>query len=144
MTISLNGQWLLACIQRPAIQDLHIDLPGDVHSALYAAEEIPDPYWATNEKKVQWVGECDWIVSRHFELTAEQLTCNAMDLVLNQLDTVAEIRINGHTVADFTNMFMRHKVDVLSCLQVGTNHIEIVLHRADLEAKSRADRKSVV
>ncbi|WP_408900466.1 glycosyl hydrolase 2 galactose-binding domain-containing protein [Photobacterium piscicola] len=140
MTISLNGQWLLACIQRPAIQDLHIDLPGDVHSALYAAEEIPDPYWATNEKKVQWVGECDWIVSRHFELTAEQLTCNAMDLVLNQLDTVAEIRINGHTVADFTNMFMRHKVDVLSCLQVGTNRIEIVLHRADLEAKSRADK----
>ncbi len=51
MTISLNGQWLLACVQRSAIQDLHIDLPGDVHSALYAAGEIPDPYWATNEKK---------------------------------------------------------------------------------------------
>ncbi|WP_318490143.1 beta-mannosidase [Photobacterium leiognathi] len=140
MTISLNGQWQLTCVQRAALQDLHIDLPGDVHSALFAAGEIPDPYWATNEKKVQWVGECDWIVSRQFDLTEAQLACNAMDLVMDHLDTVAEIRLNGHTVADFNNMFMRHKVDVLSCLQVGSNRIEIVLHRADLAAKKRADK----
>ncbi|EAS43505.1 glycoside hydrolase family 2 protein [Photobacterium profundum] len=140
MTISLNGQWLLACVQRNSIQDIAISFPGDVHSALLDVGIIPEPYWADNEAKVQWVSECDWVVSRHFELTEDDIACKALDLVLDNLDTVAEIRVNGHSVADFQNMFMRHKVNILPCLLVGNNRIEIVLHRADIAAKNRADR----
>ncbi|PSW02659.1 beta-mannosidase [Photobacterium lipolyticum] len=140
MAISLNGQWLLTCVQRSSISDIPVSLPGDVHSALLSAGIICDPYWAINEAKVQWVSQCDWVVYRSFELTADELACNAMDLVLDNLDTVAEIRINGHTVADFSNMFLRHKVDILPCLLVGVNRIEIVLHRADLAAQSRAEK----
>ncbi|HIF9063440.1 TPA: beta-mannosidase [Photobacterium damselae] len=131
MTISLNGQWILTCVQRAAIQDITVELPGDVHSALLEAGEIPDPHWATNEDKVQWIRECDWLVSRSFQLTEEQLTCQAMDLVLHDLESIVEIRVNGHTVADFNNMFIRHKVEILPCLKVGLNHIEMVLRHQD-------------
>ena len=40
--------------------------PGDVHTALLAAGEIPDPYFGENEQAVMWVHDTAWTVERTF------------------------------------------------------------------------------
>ena len=40
--------------------DYPATVPGFVHTDLMANGIIPDPYLATNEDSVRWVGECKW------------------------------------------------------------------------------------
>lgn len=63
---------LAACTQRPDTveltdwQFLHngrrypATVPGFIHTDLLAHGLIPDPYLATNEDSVQWVGDSTW------------------------------------------------------------------------------------
>ncbi|WP_022940881.1 glycoside hydrolase family 2 protein [Psychromonas hadalis] len=141
MTFSLNGLWVVDCLdQTKNINNLAITLPGDMHNALIKAGKMESPYWATNEKQVQWVGECEWLLHRNFELTAKQCDVASLDLCIEYLDTIAEIKINGQRVATSRNMFVALKLNVLPFVNVGSNNIEILLKRADLEAKAEAEK----
>ena len=52
-----------------------ISLPGDVHTALLKAKEIPDPYFGANEQEVMWVSHTPWTMERAF---ARKLRCDNM------------------------------------------------------------------
>ena len=66
--IDLSGVYALTT---PARQTrAAITLPGDVHTALLAAGEIPDPYFGDNEKAVMWVHEVPWTMERRFSASA--------------------------------------------------------------------------
>jgi len=140
MTFSLNGSWAVDCLDKNELKNIHITLPGDIHSALIEAEKMESPYWATNEKQVQWGGECEWLLHRSFELTATQCDVASLDLCIEYLDTIAEIKINNQVVAISRNMFVALKLNVLPFVKVGENRIEILLKRADLEAKAEAKK----
>ena len=145
MKNSLSGQWLVDCInpensQYQSIKNVPITLPGDVHSALLAAQIIKNPYWAENEKEVQWVGECEWLLHHSFELTIDHCNVASLDLNVEYLDTIAEIKINGHCIASSHNMFVALEVNILPFINEGDNKIEILLKRADLAAKSEAEK----
>lgn len=43
-------------------------VPGCVHLDLMSCDLIPDPYYGSNEKLVQWVGEKDWTYRRTFNV----------------------------------------------------------------------------
>ena len=61
--IPLDGAWQVA----PAGTEEWIPatVPGCIHTDLLAAGKIPDPYYQDNEDRVQWIGEVDWIYTRH-------------------------------------------------------------------------------
>ncbi|WP_232772546.1 beta-mannosidase [Psychromonas sp. Urea-02u-13] len=145
MHISLNGQWSVDCINtdevsKKEINNLAITLPGDIHSALIDAGKMESPYWATNEKQVQWVGESEWLLHRNFELSQAQCDVASLDLSIEYLDTIAEIKINNHVIATSRNMFVALKLNILPFINVGSNRIEILLKRADLAAKAEAEK----
>lgn len=140
MKYSLNGQWFLDCLSRPLLSNTPIIIPGDIHTALFEAAQIPDPYWAENEKQVQWVGECEWRLYRDFELSASQCAGAALDLNLEYLDTVAEVSINGHLLLTSRNMFIGHCLNIIDWVKVGKNHIEVLLKRPDLLAKEESEK----
>ncbi|MDE1316288.1 glycoside hydrolase family 2 protein [Vibrio aestuarianus] len=135
----LDGNWRLASLTNPDIQTDMI-LPGDVHSALLAAEFIPNPYWATNEKNVQWVSEHDWQIARSFEVSSELLAHDVIDLSMSMVDTMAEITLNGETVLECSNMFRLYQTGVRPFLVEGENTLTITIRRADLEAAARAEK----
>ncbi len=137
--ISLDGQWTLTSPQHSHIHTT-CTLPGDVHSALIAADLLPQPYYGCNETLIQWVGESEWLLTREFTVEQDQLDVTAFDLDLSFVDTMAVICINGTQVLTCSNMFRLYQVDVLPYLQRGINHISIALARNDIEAKRRADR----
>ena len=55
---SLAGAWQFR--QGGTLEWLPATVPGGVHTDLMAIGQIPDPFVADNEKRVQWVAESDW------------------------------------------------------------------------------------
>lgn len=133
----LDGQWTLTSLTNPLIST-SIQIPGDIHSGLLAKGLISDPYWATNEASVQWVGEHEWQIERLFNCPSSLLNVNALKLCLAMLDTFADVFINQQLVLSASNYFLRYQIDVLPYLREGENQILIHFKPATIEAKNRA------
>ena len=76
--MDLNDGWTLEGVDHPV--ECSFSIPGDVHSALIDASEIPDPYFRDNELAVDWVSCTAWEVSRTFDLPASDTR------IFNQLE----------------------------------------------------------
>jgi len=101
-----------------------ITLPGDVHTALLAADEIPDPYFGNNEKAVMWVNETAWNVERKFTATKGDID-GYLTLTLDGIDCIATVKLNGETIAETQNAFIRYDVDVTGKVHDGENDLRI-------------------
>ena len=138
-TLDLGGTWRLACVYNDSLS-CGIRVPGDVHTALYDAKFIPDPYWGCNEKDVQWVAKEDWELSRSFDLDASFLSRRRIVLEAEDVDTFADVYVNGVKVGEASNRFARWTFDVKSALKEGRNEIRAVFRSAWREADGRASR----
>ncbi|MDP3263898.1 MAG: glycoside hydrolase family 2 protein [Tabrizicola sp.] len=116
--LDLAGVWTLS--DESGQHSVSMALPGDGISALHSAGVIPDPYWGRNEYDCRWVSERDWVARRSFDHAG-----GAVDLVIEGLDTVAEVRLNGTPVLQAANVHRRFRVDVTGHLRRGANEIEI-------------------
>lgn len=136
MTLSLSvpelsGTWALtdesgryACPMR---------VPGDGITALHAAGLVPEPYWGRNEYALRWIAERDWTIRRSFELSSPEVV-----LVIEGLDTVAEVRVNGTEVLRAANQFRTWRADLSGVARAGANEIEVTFRSAPREAAHRA------
>lgn len=131
--LDLAGCWTLS--DESGAHVVPFDLPGDGVSALAKAGVIPEPYWGRNEYDCRWVSERDWVARRSFMHDG-----SAAELVVEGLDTVAEVRLNGVLVMSAANVHRRWRVDVSSALKAGENAVEILFRSPVREAKARAAR----
>jgi beta-mannosidase len=131
--LDLAGCWTLS--DESGAHVIDFDLPGDGVSALVKARVIPEPYWGRNEYDCRWVSERDWVARRVFTHDG-----SGAELVVEGLDTVAEVRLNGVTVLSAANVHRRWRVDVSSSLRVGENVVEILFRSPVREALARAAR----
>ncbi|MDP1730853.1 MAG: glycoside hydrolase family 2 protein [Devosia sp.] len=115
-----------------------IALPGDVHTALLNAGEIPDPYFANNEQAVMWVNDTAWAVERRFKASAADID-GYLTLTLENVDCIATIFLNGEAIARTQNMFIRHDIDVTGKLKAGDNTLRIEFDITRRVAKARAE-----
>src|SRR6266702_2881255 len=102
--IDLAGAWRLS--SPGSDHDASMAVPGDVHSALFAAELIPDPYFGRNEELVQWVAQRDWVLERSFTLDDPD---GDWYLDIDYLDTVATVFVNDRSVLEADNCFRRYR-----------------------------------
>ncbi len=137
--LELNGMWQLTSPQRPDI-NIPMSLPGDNVTALLEADLIPNPYFADNEKQTRWIEECEWHLSRQFEVDAHTLNAKQIMLTLTRVDTLATFYINGEQVLKCGNMFDQYRLDIKSFLTLGSNTIEIHFARVDLAGLERAKK----
>ncbi len=100
-------------------------VPGGVHTDLLALGRIPDPFVADNEKRVQWIAERDWEYRRTFNADAALLAEAKVFLVCDGLDTLAEVRLNGHLLGKTDNMFRQYEWEVKPLLHPGENELAI-------------------
>ncbi|HLQ18610.1 MAG TPA: glycoside hydrolase family 2 protein, partial [Tabrizicola sp.] len=131
--LDLAGCWTLS--DESGAHVVPFDLPGDGVSALAKAGVIPDPYWGRNEYDCRWVSELDWVAKRVFTHDG-----SASWLVVEGLDTVAEVRLNGVMVLSAANVHRRWRVDVSAALKAGENVVEIHFRSPVREALARAER----
>ena len=120
--VDLGGTWSLVRSDDPAVV-YPAKVPGDVHSALFAAGVIPDPHFGRNELKNLWVGEKEWTFSRTFELSPEFLKAKRVTLRLEDVDVFCTISVNGVELGRTENRFRRWDYDVTKVLRPGRNEI---------------------
>lgn len=123
--LDLSGLWTLSDGSGEITVPMRV--PGDVHSALFAAGVIPDPYAGRNETAVRWVADRDWTLSRTFEDEG-----GPRFFVADCLDTVAEVRLNGALVHEGASAFVE-QIAVLDT-RPGENRIEITFRSAPRRA----------
>ncbi|SMQ61260.1 beta-mannosidase [Devosia lucknowensis] len=134
--LDLGGQFTLTASARDIATT--INLPGDVHHALLAADLIPDPYYGENEKVVMWVNETAWTVERLFTASSADID-GYLTLTLAEVDCIATIFLNGEEVARTDNSFLRNDIDVTGKVHVGENTLRIEFGIAPDVAKARAE-----
>ncbi len=116
----LNNDWTLR--QSNGNHRVPFKVPGDVHSALFSAGKIADPYYRDNEYSVDWVRESGWEIERTFELSAESLQLNSV-LILDQVDCFATVLVNGQVAGQISSQFIRYSFALSDYLVAGTNTI---------------------
>jgi beta-mannosidase len=132
--MNLAGEWQVSGKDMA----LPAQIPGDIFSALIAADEIPDPFWRRNEGKLRWVGETDWTFTREFIVPSEFLQHRSFELTIHELDTVAEVLLNGTSLGHAANMHRVFRADVGPVLKVGRNRLEVRITSAVKAANEKA------
>lgn len=108
-----TGEWLPA------------QIPGCIHSDLLRAGLIPDPFWGSNERDLQWIEREDWTYRARFDAPAELPACGRVELVADCLDTLATVTLNGRPIGGTENMFHAHRFPTGEALLAGGNELEI-------------------
>ncbi|WP_294083282.1 beta-mannosidase [Proteiniphilum sp. UBA5384] len=108
-----KGQWYSA------------EVPGSVQHDLVRHKVLPDPFYGTNEEKVQWVEDENWDFRKTFTITAGQLQYDDAQLFFEGLDTHADVFLNGSRIFRSENMFIGYKIPIKHLLKEGENHLYI-------------------
>lgn len=119
--INLNQFWHFR--QRASDEWRAAEVPGCVHTDLMRHQIIPDPFYRDHETQVQWVGYQDWEYSTRFQLTADDLQFDHLELVCEGIDTIATVTLNGVTIAALDNMFRTWRLNIKKELLIGENHL---------------------
>lgn len=101
---------------------------GDGSSGFDRSRQVADPFYGRNEEKVQWVEKEDWQYRTSFTVTEEQLQREAATLIMEGLDTYADVYLNGSLLLKADNMFVGYKVPVKSVLRKGENKLYVYFH----------------
>ena len=117
-------------------------VPGSVHADLFYNRIISDPFFADNEKKVQWIENEDWEYRTEFICSTKELASKNIELKFDGLDTYAKVYLNGQFILEVDNMFCSWSVDVKRYLIVGNNILTIqfasAVKKENTEAKKTA------
>lgn len=100
-------------------------VPGCVHTDLLKLDKIPDPFYGTNEKEIQWVDKKDWEYRTEFDVNEALLSQQHLELVFDGLDTYADVYVNEQHVLSADNMFRVWTVDVKSVVKASGNVLRI-------------------
>lgn len=138
--LDLAGEWDAHSLGESKAKCAY-SVPGGIHSALFKAGLLPDPYFGRNELKTQWVGREDWRVSRKFKVTKEFLAKKSITLRLEDCDTFATITINGKEAGRTNNRFARFDFDVKPLLKVGENEIIAIFHSSERRSYEEAKKR---
>ena len=99
---------------------------GTVQEYLRDSGALPDPFYGENETKYQWIEDHTWHFRSQFYLSEAFFKASSLTLDIPNLDTYAQIFLNGKPLATTDNFFVHHQflIDVKD-LVCGYNTIEI-------------------
>lgn len=131
--LEVRDGWTVTAARGPAVERLGgavapATVPGSVHTDLLAAGVIDDPYLDDNESAQKWIAQSDWRYATTFEWSAAG--GERHDLVLEGVDTVATVEVNGVVVAEPRNMHRSYRVDVGEFLRDGENDLVVTFTSA--------------
>lgn len=105
-------------------------VPGTVYTDLLKNKLIPDPFFADNESKLQWIDTCDWIYRASFQYDTLKYAGYNPVFDIQGLDTYADVFLNDSLLFHSENMFVGYRVDLPGIFRNGRNEIRIYFHSA--------------
>ncbi|HNG13943.1 MAG TPA: hypothetical protein PL173_12735 [Saprospiraceae bacterium] len=103
-------------------------VPASVHTAMYEAKRIPDPFKGDIEERLQFIGQSDWTYQTTLHITEQQLKAAQILLEFKGLDTYSDIYINNKKTFTMDNMFRTWQFDIKSFIHTGDNEIKLIFH----------------
>jgi len=97
------------------------EVPGNVHTDLLRNGDIPDPFFGNNEEKLQWIGEKNWEYHTSFSLTEKELARENIEIILEGLDTYAQVYVNDSLILSANNMFRTWEISCKKYLRKNNN-----------------------
>lgn len=123
----IPGQGVAQQVFMPEYKDdswLPIQIPGDIHIALYKAQVIPDPFYDQNENQLQWIEEKEWWYRLHFKADSNKSQKDErIMLICRGLDTFATLWLNGKKIGTTKNMFHDYQFDISRNIQSGETNV---------------------
>ena len=113
-------------------------VPGTAHTDLLLNKYIPDPFYGSNEKQLQWIEEQYWVYQTQFIVSKKELQAQNKELIFYGLDTDAEVYLNDSLVLEANNMFRTWRLPVQKLLRQGKNTLRVEFESASLKAKKAA------
>jgi beta-mannosidase len=107
------GEWMPATV------------PGTVHTDLLAEGKIEDPYYRMNERDQQWIDKVAWEYQCTFD-TPDSYDMKHLRIVLEGLDTYADVLLNDTHILVANNMFRQWEQEISGLLQPTGNRLHIV------------------
>ncbi|MCG8475120.1 MAG: hypothetical protein MI784_06565 [Cytophagales bacterium] len=104
------------------------NVPGEVQADLLRLGLLDDPFYKSNEERVQWVEEKDWEYRTTFSCSQEELQNQENFLSFDGLDTYADVYLNDSLILRADNMFVGWEVPVQDILKEGDNRLRIYFH----------------
>ncbi|MFI5690876.1 glycoside hydrolase family 2 protein [Kribbella sp. NPDC051586] len=128
LTTDGGAAWTVHAVEGPAPDGLTgraiaATVPGEVHTDLLAAGEIPDPFDGDNESKLHWIGRTSWSYRTTFSWVADGN--DRQELVAAGLDTVATVTLNGQELGRTANQHRSYRFDITGVLVAGDNELVI-------------------
>lgn len=111
--------------------NLTVDVPSVVQENLYDAGLIPHPYLGVVENELLWISDHPWTYALNFDVDAEMLQKDVVELVFEGIDTYASVSLNGQKIIDSDNQFRVWKTDVKPLLKPEGNQLEVSFPRYD-------------
>ena len=125
---SLNQNWQFKDVDSTAW--LNATVPGVVHTDLLNLEIIENPFNGTAEPKLQWIEKKTWEYQANFTPDNNILDKEEQILVLEGVDTYADVYVNDELVQKTDNMFLAWRIDVKGKIKSGENKLRVVFHPA--------------
>ncbi|MBQ3503376.1 MAG: glycoside hydrolase family 2 protein [Oscillospiraceae bacterium] len=126
-TLSLNGSWSLE-IPGSSFGIVPAAVPGSVYHDLLTAGLISDPFYRDNETEALKLMDHDFVYRRSFTVEPELLSCDALVLRCEGLDTIADVSINGCTPFRADNMHRIWEFPVKPLLHPGENTVTVTFY----------------
>ncbi|MFM7007556.1 MAG: glycosyl hydrolase 2 galactose-binding domain-containing protein [Flavobacteriales bacterium] len=113
---------------------------GTVQQWLWHRGELPDPFYGENEAQYQWIEDHEWHFRSKFFLNEAFFNATTLLLDIPNLDTYAQIFVNGKPLAKTDNFFVHHQFLLeVKDLVCGYNSLELKIE-APISYHSKSDR----
>ncbi|WP_233712090.1 glycoside hydrolase family 2 protein [Kribbella turkmenica] len=123
MTTNGGLAWTVRALDGDFGTTVAATVPGEVHTDLLAAGEIPDPFDGDNESALAWIGRTSWSYRTTFDWSADGNS--VQELVAEGLDTVATVTLNGQELGRTRNQHRSYRFDVTGLLVAEGNELVV-------------------
>ncbi|XP_078487709.1 beta-mannosidase [Ciona intestinalis] len=104
----------------------HATVPGCVHTDWFKGKgHTDDPYYGFNDDKLKWIAESNWTYSRTFQVITDVLNQREHWLVMEGVDTFADVVLNGKVLGRTSNMFLIYRFNITGILQKNFNMLVV-------------------
>ncbi len=131
----LSSEWEMRPVSDP--EWLPATVPGSVYMDLMDNGRMPDPYWRDNEGIAYDLMETDYVYRKTFVPDSALLRAAELRLVMEGIDTLADICVNDQFILHTENMHRTYSVDIRPFVREGENVLTILL-RSPLRAAHAA------
>ena len=145
-TQSLRSNWVLKHLEK-GLSLGGCEIPATVFEILLQHSIIEDPFYGTNEHKVQWVYESDWIYELEFDLDADSgiVADPSIPTILRfyGVDTIGEMFLNGTSLGTAADMFRGYDFYVQSVLKPRGNILKVHFSSPTRVAREEIKRNKI-